>query len=73
MASNLEKMIKFSRERKAADFKKVFTGELMTRMSDKLGGMKQNLAKTMFNQPVAEPVAETEAPVEAPVETTAEK
>ena len=69
MASNLEKMIKFSRERKAADFKKVFTGELVSRMSDKLGGMKQSLAKTMFNQPVAEPVAETEAPVE----TTAEK
>jgi hypothetical protein len=69
MASNLEKMIKFSRERKAADFKKVFTGELMTRMSDKLGGMKQSLAKTMFNQTVTEPVAETEEPVE----TTAEK
>ena len=65
MASNLEKMIKFSRERKAADFKKVFTGELVSRMSDKLGGMKQSIAKTMFNQPVAE--------TEAPVETTAEK
>jgi hypothetical protein len=67
MASNLEKMIKYSRERKAADFKKVFTGELVSRMADKLGGMKQHLAKTMFNQPVTEPVAETTP------ETTAEK
>tara|TARA_B100000953_G_scaffold68255_1_gene54778 strand:+ start:19 stop:210 length:192 start_codon:yes stop_codon:yes gene_type:complete len=61
MASNLEKMIKFSRERKAADFKKVFTGELMTRMSDKLGGMKQSLAKSIFNEPVAETTPEETA------------
>jgi hypothetical protein len=61
MASNLEKMIKFSRERKAADFKKVFTGELVSRMADKLGGMKQSLAKSMFNEPVAETTPETTA------------
>jgi len=61
MASNLEKMIKYSRERKAADFKKVFTGELVSRMADKLGGMKQSLAKSMFNEPVAETTPETTA------------
>ena len=61
MASNLEKMIKFSRERKAADFKKVFTGELVSRMADKLGGMKQSLAKSIFNEPVAETTPETTA------------
>ena len=61
MASNLEKMIKFSRERKAADFKKVFSAELVTRMSDKLGGMKQSLAKSIFNEPVAETTPEETA------------
>jgi hypothetical protein len=46
--SNLEKLIKFAREKKATDFKSTFADELATRVSTKLDAMKQTLAKTMF-------------------------
>jgi len=46
--SNLEKLIKFAREKKAVDFKSTFTDELASRVATKLDAMKQSLAKSMF-------------------------
>ncbi len=46
--NNLEKMIKFARDKKASEFKTTFTDELASRVSAKLSDMKQSIAKTMF-------------------------
>jgi len=46
--SNLEKLIKYARDKKATDFKTTFANELATRVSTKLDAMKQSLAKSMF-------------------------
>jgi len=46
--SNLEKLIKFARAKKATEFKTTFTDEVSARVSSKLDALKQTLAKTMF-------------------------
>ena len=41
-------MIKSARNKKATEFKTTFGNELASRVAEKLGSMKQNIAKTMF-------------------------
>ncbi len=46
--NNLEKLIKFAREQKPADFKATLNNEVSSRIATTMGVMKQSLAKTMF-------------------------
>jgi len=46
--SNLEKMIKFARDKKAADFTNTFKAELSNRVSAKLDSMKSAVSKSLF-------------------------